>query len=126
MKKYLRYFPLLVITILMINCIYVVNSTNIVFQKRHYIALIIIVLSIVLIFIDDRLSRWLTAICLLAASFNQVAFTPIIVYYTIGGSINGKGVDFEIQYLSFFLFIVFIVLNFSLIRSVFRQGTKKE
>ena len=124
MRKYIGYLPLVIITCLMVNCIYVVNTTNIVFQTKHYVGLIAIVVSIDMIFFNPIGSKWATVLGLIAATFNFAAFTPIIDFLTIGGSVEGKGADIEIQHYSLLLLLLFIFLNLEFIKSLFKRRSQ--
>lgn len=124
MKKNIGYIPLLLITALICYCLYVVGTTNIALQLKHYIGIILILISIGALFFNPLISKWVTLLGLIGATFNLVAFTPIIDFFTIGGSIEGKGVDINIQPYSFLILLLFIFLNLGFIKSIFKRKTQ--
>jgi hypothetical protein len=74
-----------------------------------------------MLFFNTNGSKWVTVIGLVAATFNYAAFTPVIDFLTIGGSVGGKGADIEIQHYSLLLLLLFIILNMDFIKSIFRR-----
>lgn len=124
MKKNIRYIPLLLITTLMCYCVYIVMTTNIALQLKHYIGIAVILISIGALFFNSLISKWTTLLGLIGATFNFVAFTPIIDFLTIGGSIEGKGIDINVQPYSLLILLLFIFLNLEFIKSIFKRKTQ--
>ncbi len=124
MKKNIGHIPLAVISILMFYCIYTVMTTNIALQTKHYIGIIVILISFGALFFNKSISKWVILFGLIGATFNFIAFTPIIDFFTIGGSIEGKGLDINVQPYSLLILLLFILLNLDFIKSIFKRGTK--
>lgn len=124
MKKNIEYVPLMLITTLMCYCIYIVSTTNIALQLKHYMGIVVILISIGALFFNPLISKWVILWGLLGATFNFVAFTPIINFLTIGGSIEGKRVDVNIQPYSLLILLLFIFLNKSFIKSIFKRKSQ--
>lgn len=124
MKKNIGYIPLVIITVLMCYCIYTVMTTNIAFQSKHYIGIIVILISMGALFFNQSISKGVTLFGLIGATFNFIAFTPIIDFFTIGGSIEGKGLDINVQPYSLLILLLFILLNLDFIKSIFKRRTQ--
>lgn len=121
-KNCFQQIPLLIITVLMCNCVYTVLTTNIAFQWKHYIGIIIILISILFLFFHfPRITKWVTLIGLIGATFNLVAYTAIIDYATLGGSIKGKGIDIIFQPYSLMILFLFIFFNLDFIKSIINK-----
>jgi hypothetical protein len=124
MRKYIGHIPLTVIIVLLINAIYRVLVSNIIFSYEHYIGLSGIILSIVLFFIKPIFAKVVTGIVLLLATFSIAAFTPIIEYNRIGVSGKGFGVDIKIQIYCMLLLLLFTLLNLDLGRKLRQDKIK--
>lgn len=99
----------------MIYSMYVVGASDIIFSHEHYIGLILILVSWCLLQ-RDLPNRIATFLALLLGTFNQAAFTPTITTYTIGFTIEGKGLDITIQLYCLLLLTLFIILNRNVLR----------
>lgn len=125
MRKSIGHIPLLIVSIMMAYCLYVVMTTNIALQWKHYVGIIIILISIIaLIFNYTVASKWAVLIGLIGSTFNFVAFTAIIDYVTFGGSIEGKGLDVNFQPYSLLILILFIFLNLDFIKAIFNRKSQ--
>jgi hypothetical protein len=121
MKKYIGQIPLIIIICLMIYSIYTVSTTNIAFSYEHYMGFAVIVISTIVIFFNSTFSKIFTGIGLLGGVFSLVAFTPTINYYRIGYTVNRNGMDIKIQMYCVLLFLLFIILNFDFLKSLFKR-----
>jgi hypothetical protein len=83
---------------------------------KHQAALVLVVLNLLLFFISNKYATLLTGGILLLATFNLLAFFPEIVS-TIFGLGNMKIP--AIQGKSFLLLLLYVVINFKVVRTRF-------
>jgi hypothetical protein len=95
------------------------------FSYEHYIGLVGIALSFIVVFIKPIASKLITGVLLILWTFSFAAFTAIIQYHRIGFSVEGSGLDIKIQPYCLLLLVLFIVLNFDFVKSILRRRTQK-
>lgn len=121
MKKVVSYVPLVIITGLSIYSMCIVATSNIIFSYEHYIGIVLILISWLLLIHSIKISKLSTLVTLLAGVFSQAAFTPVISRYRIGFTIEGIGFDILIQAYCLFLIVLFIILNWSFLKVVIKR-----
>jgi len=76
--------PLTLVAALLIYCWTIFLSTDLIAVWRHYIGLILFMVTVVIFFRSLRLATFVTGIYLLLATFNLLAFTPEIKTSRLG------------------------------------------
>ena len=107
-KNILLSIPLSIAAGLLIYCWVTIFSTNILATWRHYIALVLFIILIVLYFKSYKLTVMCTGVYFLLATFNLLSMTAII---STSGIRIGPVLTPPIQLLSLGLFILFAILN---------------
>lgn len=124
MKNLLSYFPLLVITALMLYSVYSVGTSDLIFSYEHYLALVFIFASWLSWRFNVIISKLSTLLVLILAVFSQAAFTPVILRHRIGYTINGHGFDILLQPYCVLLLVFFLIVNRRFLRSIFKAQSK--
>ncbi len=109
LKNLLDFVPLTILTVNAGVLIWTISTTNIILQSEHYIGLTLLVMTILASIKTHKLLVLLLGLIILLGVFKIVSFSAIIMYYAIGGSLNGHSSgDIKIQPL--FLLWLFIHL----------------
>ncbi len=118
--RYIKYIPLLILSISVLYCIHVAVTTYVGLMGKHYWGIGFVTASVFAVFFKERISIYLTVLTLILGVFNVIAFTPSIKFYSLGIKINGASVGIQIQQFSLFVSVLFLAVNFNRIVTIFR------
>ncbi|ASZ14426.1 hypothetical protein CK934_27520 [Chitinophaga sp. MD30] len=110
-RKFISYLPLFILLIAMLYSVYVTNTTNIILLDKHYVGAFLLILCIIFSMRKPKIGKILTLITLVLGTTNIIAFTPEIISYSIGFSINNSAGGLRIQEFSLIVLIIFIIIN---------------
>ena len=110
-KYYLDFIPLIILTVYVIILVWTVSTTNIIFSYKHYIGLTLFIITAYLLFKQHKLGVLILGLTLVLGLFKVLSYSPVIIFHSFGGSINGySSPEIKIQFIFLlWLFIHFIV-----------------
>ena len=125
MKKFIQFIPITILTSAILYSLYVINTTNVILGTKQYFGIAFVIGGIILTFVRREWAIYLLGIALLLGTFNKIAFTPSIEFYSFGFSFNDKnGIDFKIQLFSFLVLLIYLVINYKTLLKLIRQASK--
>ena len=108
-KYWLDFIPLIILTGYVVILIWTVATTNIIFSYEHYIGLILFVIIAGLLFKQHKLGVLVLGLTLLLGLFKVLSYSPVIIFHSFGGSINGHSSP-EIKIQS--IFLLWLLIHF--------------
>lgn len=117
LKKYVGLLPLLIFTYQLCNCIYVVSTSNVALSYEHYIGFGCIAMAWMSLFLGLRLFRFVVLLMLFLSAFAVAGYTPVLVVYKFGASVNRIGFNIQFQDYCLILTVVFVVLSWSYLKT---------
>jgi hypothetical protein len=127
MKKQIIFIPLGILVCTLLYSFYIIGTTPLVFGMKQYAGLALVSISLLCaLFRKSVASVFITGVSLLIGTFNLVAFLPTVQFYTFVFRLNHtSATGFSIQPFSFFVLILFTIINGKLILSVLK-GNRTE
>jgi hypothetical protein len=120
MKRIIQFIPLIILSCAVLYSGYVINTTNIILGVKQYLGIAFVIGGILLTFVHRDWTIYFLGIGLLFGTFNFIAFTPSIEYYSF--SFNDKdGIDITIQPFSFLVLVVYLIINYKPLFKLIRK-----
>lgn len=120
-RKFLQAIPLILIIFFQVIAVFNIISNSYYFLQRHQIAIVFTCLCLISYFIHLKTYKIILTITLVLGIFNVLSFTASISYL----SFNFNGLEITFQPLSFFLLILFTLLNLGFLKKVFLRSSEQ-
>jgi hypothetical protein len=114
---------LIILTVLILHCLFIIATTDIIFSFEHYTGIAIVCVGWLALIFNQVWSHLIVTIGLLISTFTIAAYTPEISYYRLGFSINNFGFDVKIQFYCLLLLILHISFNYKPLKMIFSKGS---
>ncbi len=108
-KLYL--LPLVTILIAVAYSGYVVFTTNIIYEMKHYLGLSFLLINIIIYVINKEWGIYFTGLLLLIGTFHLITFTATTVFDAYTFEINDYVLSFNIQLFSFYVLLLYMIIN---------------
>ena len=102
--------PLVTLLVAIIYCLIIVNTTNTIISTKHYLAFILVGLSVILFFTNRKYYELIIGMITLAGVFGFIHFLPAIY------SISIVGINF--QSFPLFTFILLLIITYNKYKKV--------
>lgn len=110
LKKFLDLIPLSILVASAANLLWIVITTNISLQNRHYCGILSLLITIFLFLKKRKAGVLFVGVTILLGLFNMLSFSPAIETFSLGGSVNSFSISsIKIQG----IFIVWLIIYFT-------------
>lgn len=110
LKKFLDLIPLSILVASAANLLWIVITTNISLQNRHYCGILFLLITIFVFLKKRKAGVLLVGATILLGVFNMLSFSPAIETFSLGGSVD----EFSISSIKIQgIFVVWLIIYFT-------------
>lgn len=117
LKRLLKYLPLAILSVQLMYATMVVAGTDLMFTYKHYRAMVLVPLCIVLHFFNHRIAQIATLATILLGVVNVISFTPSTNIWSFWITRPDIGQVLRFQVFSFWVAVLFLIVNFSWVKA---------